>query len=133
MAKIKPVREFPDRPVIWLMTQDQDRLDFDEALLPGDSWIQDRDPDENEVERISDMRTGRKTRYGRILREFLIHWRGYEGPTWIDEADLNCRAILHEFCGIAPIRTCLAWCNLTKRPEGKIRIGELVANSESLR
>ncbi|OWY92092.1 reverse transcriptase [Phytophthora megakarya] len=38
-----------------------------------------------------------KTRYGRILREFLVHWRGYEDPTWIDEADLNCGAILHEF------------------------------------
>ncbi|OWZ03779.1 hypothetical protein PHMEG_00024432 [Phytophthora megakarya] len=97
VAKIKPVREFPDRPVVRLVMQYQDRLDFDEALLPGDSWIQDRDPDEYEVEKISDMRTGRKTRYGRILREFLVHWRGYEDPTWIDEADLNCGAILHEF------------------------------------
>ncbi|OWZ12583.1 hypothetical protein PHMEG_00014223 [Phytophthora megakarya] len=79
------------------MTQDQDRLDFDEALLPGDSWIQDRDPDEYEVEKISDMRTGRKTRYGRILREFLVRWRGYEDLTWIDEADLNWEAMLHEF------------------------------------
>ncbi|OWZ15402.1 LOW QUALITY PROTEIN: reverse transcriptase [Phytophthora megakarya] len=46
VSKIKPVREFPDRPVIRLTTQDQDRLDFDEALFPGDSLIQDRDPDE---------------------------------------------------------------------------------------
>ncbi|OWZ01415.1 reverse transcriptase [Phytophthora megakarya] len=37
VSKFKPVREFPDRPVIRLTTQDQDRLDFDEALLPGDS------------------------------------------------------------------------------------------------
>ncbi|OWY90297.1 hypothetical protein PHMEG_00041640, partial [Phytophthora megakarya] len=92
-----PVREFPDRPVMRLVAQDQDLLDFDESLLPGDSWIQDGDPDEYEVEKISDMRTGRMTRYGRILREFLVHWRGYEDPTWIDEADLNCGAILHEF------------------------------------
>ncbi|OWZ01086.1 hypothetical protein PHMEG_00027600 [Phytophthora megakarya] len=71
VSKIKLVREFPDRP--------------------------DRDPDEDEVEMISDMRTGRRTRYGRILRKFLIHWCDNEDPTWIDEADLNCGAILHEF------------------------------------
>ncbi|OWZ01291.1 hypothetical protein PHMEG_00027355 [Phytophthora megakarya] len=50
VSKIKHVREFPDRLDIRLTTQDQDRLDFDETLLPGDSWIQDRDPDEYEVE-----------------------------------------------------------------------------------
>ncbi|OWY98543.1 reverse transcriptase [Phytophthora megakarya] len=69
VSKIKTVRDFPDRQVVRLTVKDQDRLEFDEALLPGDSWIQDRDPDE----------------------------RGYEDPTWIDEADLNCDAILHEF------------------------------------
>ncbi|OWZ13638.1 LOW QUALITY PROTEIN: hypothetical protein PHMEG_00013002 [Phytophthora megakarya] len=78
--------QFLDRPVIRLTTQDQDRLDFDEALPPGNSWIQDRDPDEYEVEKISGMSTGRRTRYGRILREF-----------WIDVLDLNCGAIHHEF------------------------------------
>ncbi|OWZ02114.1 hypothetical protein PHMEG_00026378, partial [Phytophthora megakarya] len=97
VSKIKPVRDFPDRPVVCLTVQDQNRLDLDEALLPGDSWIQDRDPDEYEVERISDMRTGRRTRYDRILREFLIYWRANEDPTLVDEADLNCGAILHEF------------------------------------
>ncbi|OWZ09555.1 reverse transcriptase [Phytophthora megakarya] len=43
------------------IVHDQDRLDFHEALLPGDSWTQVRDPDEYEVEMISDMGTGRKT------------------------------------------------------------------------
>ncbi|OWZ01475.1 hypothetical protein PHMEG_00027125 [Phytophthora megakarya] len=43
------------------------------------------------------MRAGRKTRYGRILREFLVHWPWYEDPTWIDEAHLNCGAIFHKF------------------------------------
>ncbi|OWY90252.1 hypothetical protein PHMEG_00041711, partial [Phytophthora megakarya] len=88
---------FPDRPVTRLNESGRDRVDFDEALLPEDSWIQDRDPDEYEVERISDVRTGKRTRYGRIYREFLVYWRGYEDPTWIDEADLNCSALLHEF------------------------------------
>ncbi|OWY91253.1 hypothetical protein PHMEG_00040248, partial [Phytophthora megakarya] len=97
VSKIKLVKAFPDRPVARLNGSEEDRVDFDEALLPEDSWIQDRDPDEYEVEQISDMRTGKRTRYGRIYREFLVHWRGYEDPTWIDEADLNCGALLYEF------------------------------------
>ncbi|POM65657.1 Reverse transcriptase [Phytophthora palmivora] len=95
--KLKLVKEYPDRPLMRLDVESQDRLDFDEDLLPGDSWIQDRDPDEYEVEKITDMRSGRRTRYGRIYREFLVHWQGYDDPTWVDEADLNCGALLHEF------------------------------------
>ncbi|POM63158.1 LOW QUALITY PROTEIN: hypothetical protein PHPALM_27580 [Phytophthora palmivora] len=95
--KLKPVKEYPDRPLMRLNVESEDRLDFDEDLLPEDSWIQDRDPDENEVEKITDMRSGRRTRYRRIYREFLVHWRGYDGPTWVDEADLNCGALLHGF------------------------------------
>ncbi|OWZ10981.1 reverse transcriptase [Phytophthora megakarya] len=97
VSKIKLVKAFPDRPIARRNGSEEDRMDFDEALLPEDSWIQDRDPGEYEVERICDMRTGKRTRYGRIYREFLVHWRGYEDPTWIDEADLNCGALLYEF------------------------------------
>ncbi|OWZ02144.1 hypothetical protein PHMEG_00026341 [Phytophthora megakarya] len=43
------------------------------------------------------MRTGKRTRYGRIYREFPVHWRGYEDPTRVYEADLNCGALLYEF------------------------------------
>ncbi|KAG2919700.1 hypothetical protein PC114_g6369 [Phytophthora cactorum] len=43
------------------------------------------------------MRSGKRTRYDWIYREFLVHWRGYEDPSWVDEADLNCGALLHEF------------------------------------
>ncbi|OWZ12442.1 reverse transcriptase [Phytophthora megakarya] len=51
---------------------DAARFDFDETLVPGDSWVQDRDPDEYEVYKISHMRTGKKTRYGRIYRACLV-------------------------------------------------------------
>ena len=27
----------------------------------------------------------------------LVHWKGYSDPSWIDEADLNCGAMLEEF------------------------------------
>ncbi|POM66028.1 Hypothetical protein PHPALM_18174 [Phytophthora palmivora] len=65
-----------------LTIQDQDRYDFDEALLPEDSWVRDLDADEYEVEKIVDIRSGKRTRYGRTLREFLVHWKGYDEPTW---------------------------------------------------
>ncbi|POM63970.1 Hypothetical protein PHPALM_20566 [Phytophthora palmivora] len=97
VTKLKLVKECPDRPLMRLTVESQDRLDFDEDLFPGDSWIQNRDPDEYEVEKITDMRSGLRTRYGRIYREFLEHRRGYDDPTWVDEADLNCGALLHEF------------------------------------
>ncbi|ETI56787.1 hypothetical protein L917_00709 [Phytophthora nicotianae] len=60
--------------------------------LPEDSW----DEGEYEVEPISSVRTRRRTRYGRKLREFLVRWKGYDDPTRVDEADLNCGAIRHD-------------------------------------
>ncbi|POM79026.1 Reverse transcriptase [Phytophthora palmivora] len=97
VSKIKPVRQFPDRPQLRLATPDQDRYDVDEALLPEDSWVRDLDNDEYEVEKIVDMRSGRRTRYGRTLRELLVQWKGYDEPTWVDEADLNCGALPYDY------------------------------------
>ncbi|POM76148.1 Reverse transcriptase [Phytophthora palmivora] len=95
VSKIKPVRQFPDRLQMRLTIQDQDRYDIDEALLPEDSWIRDIDNDEYEVEKIVDMRSGKRTRFGRTL--LLGSWKGYDEPTWVDEADLNCGALLHDY------------------------------------
>ena len=97
VSKLKPIRAFPDRPQHTLANEGTERFDFDEALLPEDSWEGRLSEDEFEVERIADLRTGRRTRYGRVHREFLVHWKGYEEPTWVDEADLNCGDLLQEF------------------------------------
>ncbi|POM69833.1 LOW QUALITY PROTEIN: Hypothetical protein PHPALM_13841 [Phytophthora palmivora] len=70
VSKNKPVRQFPDRPQI--------------RALPEDSWIRDLDSDEYEVEKIVDMRPGRR----------------YDEPTSVDEADLNCRALMYDCCEI---------------------------------
>ncbi|POM81345.1 Hypothetical protein PHPALM_697, partial [Phytophthora palmivora] len=32
----------------------------------------------------------------RRQREFKVFWKGYDDPSWVDEADLNCGALLHE-------------------------------------
>ena len=97
ISKLKRVRIFPDRPTNVLTTEETARFDFDEALLPEDSWETDLEHDEFEVEKILDVRSGRKTRYGRVHRQFLVHWKGYVDPSWMDEADLNCGALLQDF------------------------------------
>ncbi|OWY93935.1 hypothetical protein PHMEG_00036482 [Phytophthora megakarya] len=97
VSKLKLVKDFPDRPRAELTVDEADRLDFDEILLPEDSWVPDLGADEYEVERILDVRSGKKPRFGRIYREFLVHWTGYDESTWVDEADLNCGAILNAF------------------------------------
>ncbi|OWY97383.1 hypothetical protein PHMEG_00032101 [Phytophthora megakarya] len=97
LSKLKLVRSFPDRPTCTLLVEEEDRVDFDEALLPEDSWETPLGEDEFEVERITDVRSGRRTRYGRVHREFQVFWKGYPEPTWVDEADLNCGALLAEF------------------------------------
>jgi len=81
IVKLMPVQIFPDRPTLPVVVDDAERLDFDVALLLEDRWDRALEEGEYEVEKISDVRTGRRTRYGRALREFKVHWRGYEDPT----------------------------------------------------
>ncbi|KAG3120821.1 hypothetical protein PI125_g785 [Phytophthora idaei] len=63
-----------DRPRARITVNDSDRVDFDEILLPEDSWTPDLGQYEFEIEKITDMRSGKRTRYGRIYHEFLVHW-----------------------------------------------------------
>ena len=97
LSKLKKVKTFPERPKDQLTIDEADRLDFDEALLPEDSWESDLEEGEYEVEEILDVRSGRKTRYGRVHRQFLVKWKGHADLSWVDEADLSCGAILQEF------------------------------------
>ncbi|KAE8963206.1 hypothetical protein PF010_g28638 [Phytophthora fragariae] len=77
----------------------EERLDFDEELLPEDSWEATRELEDDvfEVEKILDAREGRATRYGRTRREFEVKWKGYPDTTWVDELDLNCGGLLYDF------------------------------------
>ena len=66
-------------------------------MLPEDSWERTLDEDEFEVEKILDVRSGRRTRFGRVQRQYLVQWKGSVDPTWIDEVDLNCGVLLQDF------------------------------------
>ncbi|KAE9278822.1 hypothetical protein PR003_g28407 [Phytophthora rubi] len=97
VSKLKSVKEFPDRPQIALKEGEVDQPNFDEIWLPEDSWVPDRDSSEHGVGKITDMRTDRRTRYGRSYRECLANLKGYDATDWTDETDLNCEALMHEF------------------------------------
>ena len=43
-----------------------------------------------------DVQSGRKARFGRIQRHYLVQWKGSGHRTWIDEEELNCGALLQE-------------------------------------
>ncbi|OWZ00296.1 LOW QUALITY PROTEIN: reverse transcriptase [Phytophthora megakarya] len=81
LSKLKLVMAFPDHPTCTLLVDEGDQVAFDEALLPEDSWGIPLGEDEFEVERIVDVRSGRRTRYGRVHREFQAFWKGYREPT----------------------------------------------------
>ena len=55
------------------------------------------DEDKFEFEKILDVRSGRRIRFGRLQRQYLVQWKGSVDPTWIDEVDLNCGTVLQEF------------------------------------
>ena len=93
VSKLKLVRVFSERPKSRLNVNEASRVDFDEVLLPEDISEGDLDADEFGVDKIIDVRLGRKTRYGRIHKQLLVQWKEYSDPTWIDEADLNCGSI----------------------------------------
>ena len=61
-----------------------------------DTWVGDLAEGELEVERITDMRSGRRTRYGRVHGQHKGYWKGYGDPSWVDETDLNCGSLIQE-------------------------------------
>ncbi|GMF51186.1 unnamed protein product [Phytophthora fragariaefolia] len=92
VSRLKAVKEFGDRPKVRLAREltDEARLDFDEELLPEDSWGPDTLAGEYEVESILDDRRPMETSSRRSVREFLVKWVGYVEPTWEPMTSLSC-------------------------------------------
>ncbi|KAG2781742.1 hypothetical protein PC129_g19049 [Phytophthora cactorum] len=91
MSRLKAVNEFPSRPRTRL-TQDvteESRLDFDEELLPEDSWEPDRLAGEFEVETILDDRIP--------LLNDRYEWVRYDEPTWEPASNLSCGGLLYDY------------------------------------
>ena len=96
ISKLKRVKTYPDRPRNQLNVEEAYRLDFYEAMLPEDSWERTLDEDEFKATTIMDVRSGRKIRFGRIQRQFLVQWKGSGDPTWVDDKYLNFGALLQD-------------------------------------
>jgi hypothetical protein len=62
---MKPRVSYPERPSVELVDPNLPRLDFDEELLPEDSFEVQEHTDEWEVEAILDDRTQRDQRFSR--------------------------------------------------------------------
>ncbi|GMF23291.1 unnamed protein product [Phytophthora fragariaefolia] len=80
VSRLNAVKEFGERPKVRLTRElaDEARLDFDEELLPQDSWEPDILAGEYEVVSILDDGRPMKTSTRRSVREFLVKWVGYE-------------------------------------------------------
>ncbi|KAJ0391394.1 hypothetical protein P43SY_011055 [Pythium insidiosum] len=96
-SRLKLWREFSGRPTEELVDPGMARLDFDEALLPEDSFDPDESRGEFEVEKVIDHRDRRLTRQGRPIREYLVRWVGYDEPSWVPATDLNAAGFLDDY------------------------------------
>lgn len=94
VSKLKPRKQFPTRPPNDLRVEGE-RFDFDEAMLPEDSWAPRIEDDGYEVTEILDCIETQLTRQGRRTREYLVKWLGYEDPSWVREDDLSCGGLLY--------------------------------------
>ncbi|KAJ0392369.1 hypothetical protein P43SY_007988 [Pythium insidiosum] len=96
-SRLKLWKEFSGRPTEELVDPGMARLDFDEALLPEDSFDPDESRGEFEVEKVIDHRDRRLTRQGRPIREYLVRWVGYDEPSWVPATDLNAAGLLDDY------------------------------------
>ncbi|GMF62155.1 unnamed protein product [Phytophthora fragariaefolia] len=99
VSRLKPVREDNRRPTAELVEGlgEDDRFDFDEELLPEDSWEPEAGDDEYVVEAILDDRWPISTGTERNQREFYVKWRGYDDPTWEPVSNLSCGGLLFDY------------------------------------
>ncbi|OWZ02552.1 hypothetical protein PHMEG_00025868, partial [Phytophthora megakarya] len=72
VSRLKAVNEFCDRPQTAQDITEDMRLDFDEELLPEDSWEPDTVAGDFEVEAILNDRTPISTSTDRPVREFEV-------------------------------------------------------------
>ncbi|GMF53029.1 unnamed protein product [Phytophthora fragariaefolia] len=99
VSRLKAVKEFGDRPKVRLTREltDEARLDYDEELLPEDSWEPDSRTGEYEVEFILDDRSPMETSTRRSVREFLVKWVGYDEQTWEPMTNLSFGGLLYDY------------------------------------
>ncbi|OWY90669.1 hypothetical protein PHMEG_00041100, partial [Phytophthora megakarya] len=99
ISRLKPLNEFSSRPTTLLAPEiaEDSRMDFDEVLLPNDSWEPDHIAGEYEVESILDDRRPLQTSTEKSVREFKVKWVEYDEPTWEPASHLSCGGLLYDY------------------------------------
>ncbi|POM68883.1 Hypothetical protein PHPALM_14897 [Phytophthora palmivora] len=99
VSRLKAVNEFGSRPKSRLTPEvtEETRLDFDEELLPEDSWEPDQLAGEYEVGANLDDRVPLSTSTERAVRVFKVKWLGYDEPTWEPASNLSCGGLLYDY------------------------------------
>ncbi|POM66809.1 Hypothetical protein PHPALM_17268 [Phytophthora palmivora] len=99
VSRLKAVNEFGSRPKRRLTPEvtEETRLDFDEELLPKDSWEPDQLAGEYEVEAILDDRVSLSTSTEPAVREFKGKRLEYDEPTWEPASNLSCGGLRYDY------------------------------------
>ncbi|POM73426.1 Hypothetical protein PHPALM_9729 [Phytophthora palmivora] len=77
--------------------EEDQRFDFDEELLPEDSWEPDEGASQYEVEVILDDELPLSTSTARNERRFKVKRVGYEEPSWEPLSNLSCGGLLFDY------------------------------------
>ena len=97
ISRLKLRASSPERPQTPLtLGPETPRFDFDEELLPEDSFV-DNEAGDWEVEAILDDKWDRDDRFGRTKHKYLVKWKGNYKDEWIDLEKLDCPALLREY------------------------------------
>ncbi|POM66874.1 Hypothetical protein PHPALM_17193 [Phytophthora palmivora] len=99
VSRLKKVVDAEKRPTTRLVAQleEDQRFDFDEELLPEDSWEPDEGASQYEVEAILDDELPLSTSTARTERRFKVKWVGYEEPSWEPLSNLSCGGLLFDY------------------------------------
>ena len=96
LSKLKVCKEVYLRPEEELVHPERERYDFDESLLPPDSFVL-----EDGVFEVAEVLGRRvvepRTRGGRRRVEYQVRWEGYDELQWVREEDLHCGGLLFDF------------------------------------
>ncbi|GMF33606.1 unnamed protein product [Phytophthora fragariaefolia] len=99
VSRLKTVADLGQRPRAKHVDEfsENDRFDFDEELLPEDSWELSDTSDKYEVETILDDKIPNSTSTSRAQRLLKAKWVGYDEPTWEPLSYLSCRGLLFDY------------------------------------
>ncbi|KAE8993524.1 hypothetical protein PR003_g21892 [Phytophthora rubi] len=99
VSRLKAVKESAERPTTRLRPElsEAERFDFDEDLLPEDSWEPEEGEDRYEVEAILDDELPLSTSTAKTQRKFKAKWVGYEEPSWEPLSNLSCGGLLFDY------------------------------------